>query len=369
MSAVTVMTSDRDRPDPSKLSPRDAVDRYLRRRRADATAASVKSYRYRLKLFVEWLQVVDVGEVGQLRGYDFDEYFEIRSGDVAPSTLENETRTIRSFVEFLEQIEAVEDGLSDRVRIPDVDEEDRVDNQQLEADDAIPLLAYYRTAPGAYGTRDHIFLELAWTIGARQGGLRALDVRDVHVDERFVEFVHRPETGTPLKNKKDGERPVAIFENTAEAIGRYLEEYRHGVHDEYGRAPFLSSERGRPSTNTLRGWSYLATQPCIYGPCPHGRERSSCEFTERAHSSKCPSSRSPHRIRTGSITWQLNQGLPPAVVADRVNATLKTIKQHYDKATDQERRERLRDRMERDRRPFVDAIELESIGFNEENHE
>lgn len=358
--SVAIM-SDRERREPSRISPRDAVERYLRRRQADATDQSVESYRYRLKLFVEWLQAVGVDDVGELRGFDFDRYFETRSGDVAPPTLENEMRTIRTFVEFLEQIEAVDDGLASRVRIPDVDDEDRVNRQQLAAEDAIPLLAYYRTSPGAYGTRDHVFLELAWTVGARMGGLRALDVRDVHLDDRFVEFVHRPETGTPLKRKRDGERPAAIFDTTADAIERYLSQHRHDVHDDHGRAPLLASERGRPSVNTLRAWSYMATQPCIYGPCPHGRERDTCEYTEREHSSKCPSSRSPHRIRTGSITWQLNQGLPPAVVAERVNATIATIEQHYDRATDQERRQRLRDRMERDRRPFVEAIELESL--------
>jgi hypothetical protein len=39
----------RDR-DPGALSLRDAVERYLRRRQADATDASVESYKYRLKL-------------------------------------------------------------------------------------------------------------------------------------------------------------------------------------------------------------------------------------------------------------------------------------------------------------------------------
>jgi hypothetical protein len=97
---------------------------------------------------------------------------------------------------------------------------------------------------------------------------------------------------------------------------------------------------------------YQATQPCLYRACPHEKERETCEWTEYTQASKCPSSRSPHRIRTGSITWQLNIGMPPAVVAERVNATTQTIKQHYDKESP------LRE-MEARRRPFVDEMDLE----------
>jgi hypothetical protein len=45
-------------------------------------------------------------------------------------------------------------------------------------------------------------------------------------------------------------------------------------------------------------------------------------------------------------------------VAERVNSTVKTIENHYDKADLDERRARLRDRMERRRRPLVDQLQL-----------
>jgi hypothetical protein len=41
-------------------------------------------------------------------------------------------------------------------------------------------------------------------------------------------------------------------------------------------------------------------------------------------------------IRTGSITWQLNQGYPIEKVAERVNASIPVIKQHYDQANSAE---------------------------------
>ncbi|MFB6103334.1 MAG: tyrosine-type recombinase/integrase [Haloplanus sp.] len=340
----------RDR-DPADLTPRKAVERYLRRRRADATPKSVKSWRYRLKLFVEWIEGIGLEHVDEIRPYDLDEYFELRSGRVAPSTLEGEMFTLQSFVEYLEDLDAVDDGLSDAVRIPDVDAEDRSDSTSLAAEDAIPLLRWYRDGPRR-GSRAHAFLELAWHTGARQSGLRALDVRDVYPDERYVDFRHRPETGTGLKNKSAGERPVGIPAEVVDVVVEYIDGDRFDVEDEHGRAPLLASMRGRPSENTVRIWSYMATQPCLHTECPHGRERETCEWTEREHASKCPSSRSPHPIRTGSITWQRDIGLPESVVAERVDATVETIREHYDAATP-------RKRLERRRRQHLDQLNID----------
>lgn len=354
------MSRRRRRPDPEDFTPREATQRYLRRREADATEGSLHSWEYRLKLWVEWCESVGIETVGELRPYDMDEYYEIRASDVAPATLEGEMWTLTKLAEFLEDIGAVDDGLADAVRVPDLDPEDRSNDTKLGTNDAIALLKFYRNSETKYGTRAHAFLELAWFTGARQGGLRALDLCDVELGESpYVDFRHRPETGTPLKNKLGGERPVALTRETADVLREYLRTHRYDVHDDNGRQPLLASAQGRPGKNTLRVWSYLATLPCRYGPCPHGKTRETCEFTEYAHTSKCPSSRSPHQIRTGTATWLLNRGWPPEDVAERVNATVKTIEQHYDKADPEERRRRLRDRMENRRRQLVDQLDFE----------
>lgn len=351
------MTRDRSR-DPGALSPRKAVERYLRRRRSDATDSSVKAWKYRLKLFVEWLEGIGVERVNELQGYDFDEYFEIRSANVAPATLEGEMWTIKKFVEFLEQLGAVDDGLSDSVRIPDLDKEDRTDDTTFPAEEAFPQLRCFRNSTDLRGTRQHAFLELAWFTGARQGGLRALDLRDVDLEENYVEFHHRPESDTPLKNKRRGERPVVFPEIVGDVLQEYIDDHRYNTRDDHGRQPLLSTARGRPGSNTIRVWSYLATQPCLRTPCPHGKIRENCSWTEYAHASKCPSSRSPHKIRAGSITWQLNCGIPPEVVAERVNATQKVIYDHYDWATEDQRWHRFRRNMER-RRHHIEKLEAE----------
>jgi site-specific recombinase XerD len=351
----------RDRRDPTKLSPEKAKGRYLRRRKPDSTDHTLKSWKYRLKLFVEWCEEIGIEEVGEIRGYDLDEYYEIRSPTVSPATLEGEMWTLKMLMEFLEDIEAVDDGLADSVRIPDLDQASRTNDTKLHTDAALALLEHYRNSELHYGTRGHAYLELAWHTGARQGGLRALDLRDVDLgDDAFVEFRHRPDTGTPLKNKRRGERPVALNETVADVVKTYIEEYRHDARDDHGRQPLLASMRGRPNANTIRTWSYNATLPCVHSPCPHGKQRETCKFTNYSQASKCPSSRSPHRIRTGAVTWFLNRGWPPEDVAERVNASVDTIEQHYDKADPNERRRRLRERMEDRRRKLVDQLQIET---------
>jgi len=343
--------------DPGKMSPRAAKDRYLRRRRNDATASTIESFHGRLKLFVEWCEAAGIPTVGELYAYDVNDYYDLRSGEARPATVEGEMYTLKKFVEFLEGMGAVEDGLAEKVPIPDVPEEARSSDTKLGMTEAFALIRNHRHGDGDYGTRAHVFLELAWFTGARMGGIRALDIRDVDLDANYVEFRHRPETDTPLKNKLRGERPVAIPEETSRAIELYLNKYRYDTRDDYGRQPLLASARGRPSTNTMRVWSYLATLPCNHGPCPHGKDRHACEWTERRHASKCPSSRSPHQLRTGSITWQLNAGVPIEIVAERVNATKDVIEQHYDKPDKSELWRRRREQMER-RRSHIDDLDL-----------
>jgi hypothetical protein len=46
-----------------------------------------------------------------------------------------------------------------------------------------------------------------WHTMMRVGGVHALDVEDYHPDKQYVEVRHRPDEGTPVKNKGDGERP------------------------------------------------------------------------------------------------------------------------------------------------------------------
>lgn len=319
--------------------------------------ASISAYYYRLQQFLKWCDEREIDRVDELTGWLIDEYATYERGrDLAQSTIHNRIDTLREFVRYCERIDAVEDGLAESVPVPRVDDEARSSEDLLEPSAALALLDIFRADPAHTGRRYHVYLELAWHTGARNGALRALDRRDYHPDPEdvslpFVEFVHRPSTGTPLKNGRDGERPVGVPQAVADVVDRYVEQYRNDVHDEHGRAPLLTTQAGRPALSTLRRWAYTATFPCYHTACPHDRDPETCEYRHDYHKqSQCPSSRSPHRIRTGSITWQRDLGIPPEVVAERVNASLAVIQEFYDKAD-------ARARLEQRRVPYVETME------------
>jgi site-specific recombinase XerD len=322
---------------PEDLSPREAVERYIAKRRTDRTDRTIRSYRNRLGTFVDWCEAEGIEQLSALTPWIVDEFgMWLRQRDVSASTVKGRLSTVRVFLRYYEDLGVVEEGLADSVDVPTLSKAEESSDIRLATADADALLAFYRDSPQYRGHPWHAWLELAWHTGARMGSLHALDLEDYHPDEGYVEFVHRPDQGTPLKNKGEGERLVTISEPVVEALDLYIARERGGGRVEFGREALFATNQGRASLPTHRYWSYLGTQPCLHSACPHGRRRATCEYTERDHVSKCPSTRSPHQVRTGSITWQLNSGLDYETVAQRVNSKPATIRRYYDVATKEE---------------------------------
>lgn len=337
--------------DATKLTVEQAAERFLDAKRVDVSEATVQDYYYRLEQFIAWCHEQDVREVHEITPFHIDEFRRYRARDLAPTTLKGQMVALNQYFEYLERIGAVED-LSDAVDIPRVDVQDQTSDIHLAADEAAALLEHYRTTGARGGTGQHAFLELAWNTGARMGGIRALDLDDYDRldDGGVLRFRHRRDTETPLKNKSAGERVVRIADEVCQQLDRYIEQSRSDKRDDYGRSPLLCGRQGRPNPTTLRAWCYLVTQPCAYRECPHGYERETCDYRERGSGSKCPSSRSPHQVRSGSITWQLNQGIPLEIVAERVNASADVIQTYYDKSSKVEQMER--------REPYTSDLDI-----------
>ncbi|WP_459194733.1 tyrosine-type recombinase/integrase [Halosimplex sp. J119] len=340
-----------DAPD---LSPREAKKRYLDHRRTEAKDSTVKGWHYRLKLFVEWAGRKGIESMNELDGWTLDEYQTHRRGTgVTATTLNGEMQTLKNWLEYLARIEVVDSELPEKVHVPTVPEGEESNDEMLDPSMARSIISMYRDHPERRATSNHALLELLWFTGARMGGIRALDLEDYHSDEQYVEFRHRPKEDTPLKNDRDGERAVGLPASVCDVLDEYIQKQRVDSFDDHGRRPLLTTSQGRTSTNTVRTWCYMATLPCLCQDCPHGKSRSSCEYVHIHEASKCPSSVSPHRVRTGSITWQRDRGIPAEVVAERVNANLRVIEKHYDKATK-------RERLERRRRPYIQNLEFET---------
>lgn len=319
------------------LDPEEAVNRFLRRHEGQHSDKTIRSYKNRLAHFIDWCAEEDIDRMSEIDGWRIDEYYHWRAAhDIKPVTVKGSLAALRQLLKFCVDVGVVEETLPDRIPTINLSKSDERSDTRLDAERAKELLTFYRDSTQWYGTALHATLELLWHTGCRVGGMRALDVADFDPEQATLFFRHRPETDTRLKNGEEGERVVGINAETVSAIEFWVDRDRPDMADEYGREPLFTTRQGRASIGTLRGWAYMGTQPCLYRECPHGRRRPHCEYTERRHSSKCPSSRSPHAVRTGSITWQLGEIDDIEMVADRVNSAPSTIRRYYDVATPEE---------------------------------
>lgn len=166
----------------------------------------------------------------------------------------------------------------------------------------------------------------------RLGALRSLDMRDYRSDELALELHHRPETGTPLKNGTSGERMVALDERLRQLLDEYIEGPRESVQDEHNRVPMVTTANGRPALSTFRETVYRLTRPCEFGwECPHDRDPETCEATDGDRASTCPSSRTPHDLRSGAITAHLLEDVPVEIVSERMDVSQDVLNRQYDR--------------------------------------
>lgn len=333
------------------LSPREAMERWLNKLRSSKADSTVSAYHYQLKLFVEFCEEEGIEAIRDVTGWDIETYeTNRREAGVATISLNKEFITLKQFLEYCARVDLVAEGMPEKVDPPEVSRDDQVDRTRLTPEAAQSLFDYYDEHD--FGSRNHALLTLVWYTGCRIGGVRTLDLSDYSSTSQHLEFLHRPSRGTPLKNGRDGERAVGITDYVVDVLDTYVAEHRHDLYDDNGDRPLITSSVGRPTGNTIRAWMYQTTQPCLHRPCPHGKERDTCDWTTQIHASKCPSSRSPHQVRTGSITWQLNRGVPKEAVSKRVNTSVRVLERHYDQPT------RLEDLEER-RRQYVDRLGFE----------
>lgn len=334
-----------DRSQLEPIAPAEAVELYFSHRRSDLSEKTLQNQRYRLKTFLEWCRDKgDLENLNNLTGRDIHRYRSWRLDDVSKVTVAGNLQTLRKFLEFAAAIDAVEEGMRERVQLPDVDAAEETSDEILEEERAREILDYLETFE--YASRRHVIMAIIWHTGCRMGTLRALDVGDVDLDAQCMDIRHRPDTETPLKNGWAAERSVAIGDDYCEILADYLEYNRPSVRDDYGRAPLIASTQGRLSETALREDVYKITRPCVVAECPHDRDPKSCEAMDWGNASTCPSSRSPHPVRRGSITKHLRDGTPQEIISERSNVTGDILEQHYDERTEREKMELRRDHIE-----------------------
>lgn len=195
-----------------RLHPAKALELYLEAR-DDATVHTMRGQKYRLRAFVAWCDEEGITNLNDINGRDLYRYRVWRreggySGtELKTVTLRGDMATMRSFLRFCAEVNAVPSDLYDKVPLPKLDAGEDVSDSTLEPDRAVDIIRYLSTYE--YASKQHVIMLLLWHTGCRLGGLRGLDLGDLDLEgDRpraegpAVHFVHRPETGTPLKNKK-----------------------------------------------------------------------------------------------------------------------------------------------------------------------
>ena len=326
------------------IDPETALELYLTDRENEVTQATLYSHRSRLGHFIRWCDEQEITNLNELTGRQLYEYrlWRRSEGNLEPVTEKTQIDTLRVFIRWLEHVDGVEPDLSTKVKSPSLDEGDNIRDVMLSSERADTVLNYLWRYE--YATLPHVTLVLLWHSMMRIGAARALDLQDYHASEQYIEVRHRPDQDTPLKNKADGERLVAISDDVRELLDDWIDQKRPDTTDAFGRDPLLATSQGRVHQSTLRDYVYRSTRPCVYAiNCPHDRSPDSCEAMHHDRASKCPSSVSPHAIRRGSITHSLVSDIPGRAVSDRADVSEAVIDKHYDQRTERERMEQRRE--------------------------
>ena len=324
------------------MEPKQAVDEYAEVKKHSSADATIQNYRYRLERFVEFCEEAGIQKIEAVtsRTAELFKRERLENPEINPYTLEQQMRTFRQFLRWCESNELIEDGVAEKLIIPNSAAPDRVRNEAVGAEKAnriIENLVKYK-----YASVHHIIFHTLWDTGIRMGSLRALDVDDWDRENEFLKVRHRPHSDTPLKQKRDGERNITVTdERLVEALNDWIEDIHPKVEDDYGRMPLIGTQSGRAHKSTVRSKVYFSAQPCRYSSeCPHDREISECEARNHDHFSKCPSSVYPYTIRSGAVTAHLNEDIPKEIVSERANMSEGVLDKHYDERTEEQKRER-----------------------------
>ncbi|USZ71253.1 tyrosine-type recombinase/integrase [Natronosalvus halobius] len=323
------------------ITPSEALDEFIdEKERSDELAeATILSYKSRLKFFIKWCSANNIGDMNDVTGRQLQAYRMWREEGLSIKSKNTQQKTLRQFIRFCGTIEAVPTDLWKKVKVPSVNKEDEVRDEQVTGERAEEILSYL--SKYHYASREHVVWMLLLEGGHRRGTIHALDKDDYYPDAEVpcLDLRHRPEEGTPLKNGDASERKVSISPDVCEVLDDYIADRRIEVADEHGREPLITSSLGRLSKSTIQKYIYKWTRPCATsGKCPHGKTVEECSAAQNVdEASKCPSSRSSHPVRRGYITHCLSKGVQTEVLTGRCDVTRNTLEKHYDARTEEEK--------------------------------
>jgi site-specific recombinase XerC len=273
----------------------------------------------------------------EVRGYNpWRKYDSLdREEPLADNTLKDDMYLYREFIQYLISNGYIPARMVGQVEIPSVDRQagEGVDEKKVDPDLVQDILEYLRKYH--YASLDHVTWELFASGGPRKSGCEGLDRTDYDKETGRISFVNRD---GELKKDDKSERTYALPDIAVEAIEDYIDEQRPNEVDEDGREPLLTAGSGRISKSNLQNIAYQWTRPCKVGrECPHDKDPEKCDAAQRKNwAFKCPSSRAPHHVRTGYITYHRNNGTSKDAIEARCDVSPRTQDIHYDLPDDEE---------------------------------
>lgn len=309
------------------IDPSTAQRLYLDHKATQCSETTVRSHRYRTNYFVDWCAGNGIDNMNDLSGRNIHQFrlWRKTEWDLNAVSMQTNMSTLRVFLKWCGTIEAVSADLYNKVLVPQVSPEEEQRNELIEAERVKEILQHLTKYH--YASREHVLFAVLWETGMRIGALRSLDLQDIRIDTRCLDMVHRPQTGTTLKNGLGGERLVAISVELMDLLKDYIGNTRASVIDEFDRKPLIPGNQGRLSRSIIRRTVYELTAPCYLNQtCPGCNDDSTA---------KCPEAVSPHAIRRGSITHFLTSDVPVEVVGDRMDVSRKVLDKHYDRRSEE----------------------------------
>lgn len=326
---------------PHNVPIRKARKDFLTYKERNTKPSTVRNYKSTIGIFIDYCERQGVHKTDEIDGHLIQQWklARQREDDPAPITLKNNTKDLIVFLKWCASSELVASELPDKVDVPHVSREDSRSDETVTPSQVNDYLSYLEMYE--YGSRLHAAIQLLWHTGCRISALQSLDIVDFEPSQNILKFRNRRESGTALKNGVKSERNVTLNDETTTVLVDYVEARRDDVSDDEGRNPLFTTSYGRASRQRFYKDFVALSRPCDFdGTCPHNRDVDECEAAlNKKKAYDCPSSKSLHPIRRGSITYHLNQDWDVEKVSQRCDVSVDVLKRHYDVRTHEDKRE------------------------------
>lgn len=328
------------------IHPRKARRDYFKSRRGNIKESSLRSYEFPTKDFIEFLEANNIEAMKDVDGYHVEQWkLQRKDEGIKQITLVNNVKHLRRFIKWCESAEMVQEGLYDKIEVPEINREQETSQEKVTPELAETLLEYLERYE--YATRQHAVFYFLWHTGCRISGAVAIDLEDYQPQQNHIQFRNRRETDTPLKNGQKSERNVTLSDDVMAVLNDYIEARREDIDDKHRRSPLFTTTEGRMRRQRAYKDFVALTRPCVYtNECPHDREIKNCDAARKERAYECPSSHSLHPIRRGAITLHLKEGWPKEALSERCDVSVEVLEKHYDARSEEEKRSGRRDYMQ-----------------------